>query len=170
MKEAFIVLKALIEATGHTDLKGFADKVNLTPSQALHQIQELAKDGFLQRVGAGYGVTQKGKAALKAFKPVAKDNEFRFYYALDKSLDHAAESLAQFYSAIKQIRVDSLEFHLYRGDFQNWLRDVCKEPDVADEFDRVAVSGLKGEALRTELTRILDSKFGVSELISVFSG
>jgi len=170
LKQEFIVLKTLIEATGHMDLKGFADKVNLSPNQALHQIQELAKDGFLQRVGAGYGVTQKGKAALKAFKPVAKDNEFRFYYGLDNSSDHAAESLAQFYSAIKQVRVDSLEFHLYRSDFQNWLRDVCKEPDVADEFDRVAVSGLKGEALRAELTKTLDAKYGVSELISVFSG
>jgi len=159
------VLKTFNEATSRMDLNAFAEKVNLTANQTIHQIQELAKEGFLQRVGAGYSITQKGKTALKAFASVAKEQDFHFYFGLDQPSEFKADSLEQFYCAIKQIGVGSLEFHLYRGDFQNWLRDVFKEPDVTDEFERVKASELKGEDLRAEILKILNEKYGIEELL-----
>ena len=65
-EEQFKVLKTMSEATSRMDLNMFAKKVNLTPNQTIQQIQELAKEGFLQKIGNGYGITEKGKAALKA--------------------------------------------------------------------------------------------------------
>ena len=83
-EEQYKVLKTLIEATSRMDLNMFAQKVNLTSAQTISLIQELAKEGFLQKVGGGYGVTQKGKAALKVFQPVPKDAGFHFYYGLNQ--------------------------------------------------------------------------------------
>ena len=78
-EEQFKVLKALSEATSRMDINMFAKKVNLDPNQTIQKVQELAKEGFLQKVGSGFGITAKGKAALKAFVPVPEGMVFRFY-------------------------------------------------------------------------------------------
>jgi DNA-binding Lrp family transcriptional regulator len=164
-EEQLRVLKTLIEATSRMDLNMFAQKVNLTPDETIRLIQELAKDGFLQKVGGGYGVTKKGKATLKVFMPVPKDTGFHFYYGIDQSSDFTAESLEQFYRLIKQISAESLEFHLYRGDFENWLKEACKDPELASAFEGVKAADLKGDELRKELLKVLDAKCGIEELL-----
>ena len=164
-EEQFKVLKALVEATSRMDINTFAQKVDLTSDQTIHVIQELAKEGFLQKVGGGYGITKRGKAALKAFMPVPKDMGFHFYYGINQPSDLNAESLEQFYKVIKQISTESLEFHLYRGDFENWLKEACKEPDLASEFEDVKAAGFKGEELRKELLKALDVKYGIEGLL-----
>jgi len=164
-EEQFKVLKALVEATSRMDVNTFAQKVNLTPDQTVHLIQELAKEGFLQKVGGGYGITKKGKAALKVFMPVPKDMGFHFYYGINQPSDFAAESLEQFYGVIKKISTESLEFHLYRGDFENWLKEACKEPELASAFEGVKAADLKSEELRKELLKVLDAKYGIEGLL-----
>jgi len=164
-EEQFKVLKALHEATNRMDLIMFAQKVNLNPNQTMLQIQELAKKGFLQKVGGGYGITEKGKAILRAFTPVSKEMGFQFYYGINEPTDFTAQTLGEFYRFINQVRVDSLEFHLYRGDFENWLKEAYKEPELANEIGSIKAAGLKGEELRAELLKVFDAKYGVQELL-----
>jgi predicted transcriptional regulator len=164
-EEQLKVLKTLVEATNRMDLNMFAQKVNLTPNQTIRLIQELAKEGFLQKVGGGYGITQKGKAALKAFTPVPKDTSFHFYYGINQPSNFTAESLEQFYRSIKQVSAESLEFHLYRGDFENWLKEACKDRELASEVERVKAADLKGEDLRKELLKVINVRSGIEELL-----
>ena len=89
-EEQFKVLKTLSEATNRMDITMFAKKVDLDPNQTIHQIQELTKEGFLQKVGSGYGITDKGRAVLKAFNPVPEDMSFHFYQGMGQSLDLTA--------------------------------------------------------------------------------
>ncbi len=166
MKEEQIrVLKTMSEATSRMDLTTFAKKVNLSPTQTIQQIQELAKEGFLQRSGSGYGITEKGKAAIKVFTPVPDELSFHFYFGIDQPTDLTAKTLQEFYMAIKQVNVSSLEFHLYRGDFENWLKEACKEPELAAEIGGIKAAELKGEELRAELLKALDAKYGIQELM-----
>lgn len=152
------------ETTTRMDLNMFAQKVNLTPAQTLQQVQELAANGYLQRVGGGYGMTEKGKAVLKAFSSFPEGLGFHFYFGVDQPSDFTSQSLEEFYRIIKQVSVDSLEFHLYRGDFENWLRDVCKDLELAKDIGNLRTDGLKGEDLRKRLLEVLDAKYGVQEL------
>ena len=57
--------------------------------------------------------------------------------------------------------MDSIEFHLYRGDFENWLKDVCKEPELAHEIGVLKADSLKGEALRAEILKVLNEQYGI---------
>jgi predicted transcriptional regulator len=164
-EEQFKVLKTMSEATNRMDINMFAKKVNLNPNQTIQQVQELAKEGFLQKVGNGFGITEKGKVALKAFTPVPEETGFRFYCGIDQPTDLTARTLEEFYRIIKQVSVDSLEFHLYRGDFENWLKEACKVPELAEEIGGVKVDGLKGEKLRAELLKVLDAKYSIQELL-----
>jgi predicted transcriptional regulator len=164
-EEQFKVLKTLSEATSRMDINMFAKKVNLDPNQTIQEVQNLAKEGFLQKVGNGFGITAKGKSALKAFVPVPEGMGFLFYNGFDQPTDITAKTLWEFYADVKQISVDSLEFHLYRGDFENWLKDACKEPEFAQEVGVVKDTDLYGEELRAELLKVLDTKYGIQELL-----
>jgi predicted transcriptional regulator len=164
-EEQIRILKTMNEATNRMDLNMFAHMVNLNPSQTIAQIQELAKEGFLRKVGSGYGVSEKGKAVLKASAPVPNEMGFHFYVGIGQPTDFTAQTLEEFYSFIKQVSADSLEFHLYRGDFENWLREVLKDSDLAAAVGNLKVDELKGETLRKELLRAIDAKYGIEELM-----
>ncbi len=153
------------EATNRMDMNMFAQAVNLSPNQTMAEVQELAKEGFLRKVGGGFGITEKGRTALKMFTPVSNEISFLFYVEVDKPIGFTAHSMGEFYRFIKQVIVDSLEFHLYRGDFENWLKDVCKDSELAEAFVALKTEGLKGEDLREALLEVIDAKYGVGDLI-----
>jgi Mn-dependent DtxR family transcriptional regulator len=165
LKESHIkILKTMNEATNRMDLNMFAEVINLTPNQAIAEVQELAKEGFLRKVGAGFGLTEKGRIALKAFTTYANAS-FNFYVDVDKPLGFSAQSISEFYRFIKQVTADSLEFHLYRGDFENWLREVCQDLELAVTLGNLRADELKGEALRNALIKAIDSRYGINELL-----
>jgi len=147
------------------DMNMFAQAVNLTPQQTIEQMHVLANEGFLRKVGAGYGLTDKGKNALKISLQVPEDKAFRFYVGVDEPLGLSARSIEEFYTAIKEVSVDSLDFHLYRGDFERWVEEVLQDEDLADEVDEVEGYGLNGEDLRKALLRIIDERYGVGDLL-----
>ena len=153
------------EATSRMDLNMFAKKVDLSATQTIQQIQELAKAGFLQKVGGGYGITARGKAAIRAFTPVPEGMGFHFYNGVDQPTELTAQTLVAFYGIIKKVSSDSLEFHLYRNDFEIWLKEACGDPELAAEIDCVRSAGLLGEALRTQLLKALDISYGIQELL-----
>lgn len=153
------------EATNRMDLNMFAEAVNLSADQAMAEVQELAKLGFLRKVGSGYGLTEKGKNALKVFQPTPNEKSFQFYVDVDKPLGFTAKSMDEFYRSIKQVCSDSLEFHLHRGDFARWLSDVCRDQKLAEEIESLKPANLKGEEVRKALLKTLDDKYGIGELL-----
>jgi hypothetical protein len=153
------------EATNRMDLNMFAAAVELEPNQALSEVQELTKEGFLRKVGGGFGLTEKGKNAIRIFNEVPSERSFNFYVDLGKPLGFNAQSIEQFYRCINQVTADSLEFHLYRGDFESWLRDVCGDEELAQAFGTLKTSGLKAEDLRKTLLKAIDAQYGVGELL-----
>ena len=163
--EQLKVLKIMNEATSRMDLNMFAQKVNLTTNQTITQIQELAKSGFLRKTeSGGFGITPKGKAALKAFTPVAPEKGFHFYIGMDSPAGLTAQSLAEFYVLVGQVSADSLEFHLLRGDFEKWAKDVLEEEKLAREFADLESAELSGEALRKNMLKLIEAEYGVDEL------
>jgi predicted transcriptional regulator len=157
------ILKTMSEATSRMDLTMFSHTVNLTPNEAIAMIQQLAIDGFLHKVGTGYGITEKGKKALKATLQVPEDKTFSFYVDVDKPLGFSANSLEEFYRSVKHLCSDALDFHLYRGDFENWLRDVVGDSDLALGVSDLRIEGLRGEELRKGLLKVIDCRYGASE-------
>jgi len=164
-EEQIKILKTMSEATNRMDIHMFAQVVNLEPNQAIEQVQELAVEGFLRKVGGGYGLTEKGKNALKIATPISNEMSFNFYVNVDKPLGFSANSLLEFYRQVKQVTADSIEFHLYRGDFEGWLSEVLKGPELAEVVKNLKTKELKGEPLRKALLKAIDAKYGVGDLL-----
>jgi DNA-binding Lrp family transcriptional regulator len=164
LMEKLKVLKVMSEVTGRLDLNEFARMVGLTPNQTVEAMQELLKADFLRKVGGGYGITETGKEMLKAFAPVAEGTEFRFYVAIDQPTGAVAKSFMDFYEAIKQVAAESLEFHLYRGDFENWVHTALNDAAFAEELAKLKKPRMKGERLRKAILKAAEAKYGLEKL------
>lgn len=165
MEERLRVLKVMSEVTGRLDLSEFARIVGLTPNQTVEHMQELLKADFLRKVGGGYGITETGRAMLKAFTPVPAGTEFHFYMAVKQPTSFTAKNLVDFYEIVKQVDVCSLEFHLYRGDFENWMHTALNNAAFAAEIANMKDAKLKGESLRKELIKAAEARYGFEKLI-----
>ncbi|MDR1993464.1 MAG: hypothetical protein LBQ98_08260 [Nitrososphaerota archaeon] len=155
------ILEIMKKTTNRMDLNMFAEAVELTPSETFANVQILAKEGFLRKIGAGYGLTEKAKNTLRAFETVPQEKAFQFYTDVDKPDGFRAASLEEFYNHIEQVGVNSLDFHLYRGDFENWLRQVMGSEKLADETAKFKDTGLTGEEFRQAFLKSIDKNYSI---------
>jgi DNA-binding Lrp family transcriptional regulator len=160
MDEQLKVLKVMSEVTSRIDMNAFSQMVGLNPSQTVERMQDLVNSGFIRKMGGGYGITEKGKAILKAITPVPKDTAFHFYTGVGQPTGFSAESLKDFYEIVKRVAAESLDFHLYRGDFENWIKNALKEVTLADELDSLKSEVLKGEELRQKILKAIAAIYG----------
>jgi predicted transcriptional regulator len=160
MEEQLKVLKVMSELTSRIDMNAFSQMVGLNPSQTVERIQDLVNSGFIRKMGGGYGITEKGKAILKAITPVPKDTAFHFYTGFGQPTGFSAESLKDFYEIVKRVAAEALDFHLYRGDFENWIKNALKDAVLADELANLKIEMLKGEELRQRILKVIASRYG----------
>jgi len=158
-EEQIKVLKVMNEVTSRIDMNAFSQMVGLNPRQTVERMQDLVNSGFIRKMGGGYGITEKGKAILQAIKPVPKDAAFHFYTAIGQPTGFSAESLKDFYEIVKRVAVESLDFHLHRGDFENWLKSVFKDEALVNEVANLKASQLNGEDLRQGILKAIAAKF-----------
>ena len=159
-EEQLKVLKVMNEITSRIDLNAFAQMVGLNPNQTIEQVKGLVNAGLVKKVNSGYGITEKGKAVLKAIAPLPKETAFHFYTDIGQPTGFSAESLKELYEIIKRVAVGSVEFHLYRGDFENWIKAVFKDAALADELASLKSANVKGEDLRKEIITAISAKYG----------
>jgi DNA-binding Lrp family transcriptional regulator len=160
MEEQLKVLKVMSEVTSRIDMNTFAQMVGLNPSQTIERMRDLVNGGLIRKVGGGYGITEKGRAILKAITPVPKDTAFHFYTGVGQPTGFSAESLKDFYEIVKRVAAESLDFHLYRGDFENWIRNALKDAVLADELASMKTGMLKGEELRQKILKAIAARYG----------
>lgn len=87
----------------------------------------------------------------------AANEPFIFSTGPGKFLDIKAWGLRGFFEAIKKIPVDSLEYHMQRGDFERWIRNSLGDSELADQ-----IKGLKVHSgdLRFELLNLINERLG----------
>jgi DNA-binding Lrp family transcriptional regulator len=160
IEEQLKVLKVMNEITSRIDLNAFAQMVGLNPNQTIEQVKGLADAGLVKKINGGYGITEKGKAALKAIALLPKEEAFHFYTDIGQPTGFSAESLKELYEIIKRVAVASVEFHLYRGDFENWIKAVFKDEALAEELASLKSADVKGEELRQKVITVIAAKYG----------
>jgi len=74
------------------------------------------------------------------------DRAFYFYLDYGKYTGKYARSLEEFAEMVKNVESASLRFHLSRGDFQTWIRDLG-DPELAVEIDELKKLELDDEEL-----------------------
>jgi len=66
-----------------------------------------------------------------------------------------ASSFREFSEILKTIDITSLEFHVQRGDFENWVKEVFNDEELASEITELRIKKVNGELLRNRICEIV---------------
>ena len=78
---------------------------------------------------------------------------FNFYAGIDQPLGLSAGTVKEFYDLSQTLNLKSLEFHLYREDFENWSNTSLNDKLFAQEIALIRKAGLTGEDLRIAIQK-----------------
>jgi len=87
----------------------------------------------------------------RILRTLSRKNAFYFFTSIGNYTGHRAMSLDEFTVKIREVEIISLEFHLYRGDFEKWATEVLEDPELATRISAVKLLEPIGNSLRDQL-------------------
>ena len=84
-------------------------------------------------------------------------NAFYFYRAIGAPTGAAARNLPDFLGILNTIDLTSLQFHLVRGDFENWVK-MLGDNALAKQLASLKEKKMRGEDLRLQLVDIVKAR------------
>jgi len=88
----------------------------------------------------------------KSLKTFPREKAFYFFTSIGNYTGVSAASLKEFVEKINEVNVKSLEFHLYRGDFEKWIADTLEDKELVEDIRRLQKINLSGDGLRNQLS------------------
>jgi len=73
----------------------------------------------------------------KILGTVVYDRAFFFYEDVGKPTGDFAVSLSDLCSKINNVNPKSLTFHMKRGDFENWVRDIIADVELSNRMKQL---------------------------------
>jgi mannose-1-phosphate guanylyltransferase/phosphomannomutase len=116
------------------------------------------KDGVRLNPGSKVwpNVIVEDNTIVKGVLLLPYDKPFYFYTDIGRYTGILATSISGLIESFAKVEVQSLEFHLYRRDFERWIRDVIQTPELAEKIADLRKEGLKGEVLRQRLIKAVE--------------
>lgn len=93
--------------------------------------------------------------ASRILRTVPREKAFYFFTSIGNYTGESAASLKEFVEKINQVNVKSLEFHLYRGDFEKWIIETLEDKELAAEIGNFRSQNYSGLVLKERLYSIL---------------
>jgi hypothetical protein len=97
---------------------------------------------------------------------------FHFYMAFGDYCGVSVHSLEEFADALQYVCSEAIVFHFERGDFQNWIRDVLGDNELAKKIDDVKMCErhLSAESCRKEIMERVNVRLFQLETNRLVSG
>ena len=83
---------------------------------------------------------------------------FTFFYEFARPSQWTVHSLDEFYSALKTVNLNSIRFHVERGDFEQWVRQVVGDDKLASTIAGLSDKKLTGEKLRKRMLSVVERR------------
>ena len=96
--------------------------------------------------------------ASRILRKLAREEAFYFFTSIGNYTGESAASLEEFVKKIGEVNTRSLEFHLYRRDFEKWVTKVLGDERLADQIKNVRSLSLTGDALRDQLYLVISKR------------
>jgi hypothetical protein len=90
-------------------------------------------------------------SSARILRTLSRENAFYFFTSVGNYTGHKAMSLEEFATRIREVKIVSLEFHLYRGDFEKWADHVLEDKILTERIGAVKLLEPVGNALRDQL-------------------
>jgi hypothetical protein len=97
---------------------------------------------------------------------------FHFYTGVGDYCGVSVHSLEEFADALQYVCSEAIVFHFERGDFQNWIRYVIGDAELAQVLDniRMCERHLAAESCRKEIVERVNIRLLQLEANSLVSG
>lgn len=164
------ILQILWEAEKPMKIDEIAAKIGIPTSSSMGYLLGLIKAKYVSVPQKYYyNITSLGKqalglpkidrkTALSILSSLPLEKAFHFHIEVDQYLGVYAESLRDFVDKIQKINSKSIRFHLNRGDFELWIRDLG-DPELSKKVSQIRRASLYGENLRKEVYETVKSRF-----------
>jgi adenine-specific DNA methylase len=102
-----------------------------------------------QHKGELHNLTPSSSARI--LRTLSRKNAFYFFTSVGNYTGQSAMSLEEFANKIREVETTSLEFHLYRGDFEKWTDEVLEDNILTERISAVKLLEPVGNSLRDQL-------------------
>jgi len=97
--------------------------------------------------------------SLRILRTVSREKAFYFFTSIGNYTGESAASLKDFINKINEVNVKSLEFHLYRGDFEKWIDETLEDKELAMEIRGLRSLNYSGTMLKEHLQSIVLKRY-----------
>jgi len=105
-------------------------------------------------------VKRRQKAEVsRIFRKLSKENAFYFFTSVGNYTGESASSSEAFLERIEETDLKSLQFHLYRGDFEKWIAEALEDKELAEEIRNLQSLKPAGDTLRNQLVLIVSKRY-----------
>jgi hypothetical protein len=95
----------------------------------------------------------------KILRTLSREEAFYFFTSIGNYTGQHAASLEEFMRKIREINIKSLEFHLYREDFEKWISQTLGDPRLAAEIRNLRLRKVVGNLLREQLYSVVSRRY-----------
>jgi hypothetical protein len=92
----------------------------------------------------------------KILKSVSDAQAFYFYENVGRPTGKSARNLMDFLNMVNMIKLESLEFHLERKDFQKWFKEILGDHQLAERMEKISLAD--NEELRARIKEVLENR------------
>ncbi|MDH5462311.1 MAG: DUF5752 family protein [Candidatus Bathyarchaeota archaeon] len=97
--------------------------------------------------------------ATRILRKLPRENAFYFFTSIGNYIGEKAASLEEFVERVREVNVRSLEFHLYRGDFERWTDQTLEDRELAERIRSLKSLSPLGDSLRDQLLLIVSKRY-----------
>jgi hypothetical protein len=116
-------------------------------------------DNITKRIGTISVPFRNGKKAeaAKILADVSQENAFAFSISEGSFTGARARNLIGLYTELKTVDIRSVEFHLYRMDFENWVQYLGDLP-LAQQIAKIRAIPFEGERTRNRIVEAVGKR------------
>jgi len=97
-------------------------------------------------------------SSARILRTLSRENAFYFFTSVGNYTGQRAMSLEEFANKIREVKITSLEFHLYRGDFEKWADEVLEDSELTEKIRDLKNLEPVRSALRDQLYFIVSKR------------
>jgi len=91
----------------------------------------------------------------RTLRDLSREQAFYFFTSIGNYTGESAASLEEFAKKVLAVNVKSIEFHLYRGDFEKWITETLEDITLASRIRQLKELKPIGIDLRDRLYLII---------------
>ena len=109
-------------------------------------------------------MSMNAEKAQKILNPVPYEQGFHFFAPDGHYSGETATSLCTFLRDLQRLDIQSIRFHLERGDFQKWLRTTIGDDELARRIGNLDKTA-SDEPIRQQLSETVQKRISELQLI-----